>query len=49
MLPCVQADVRSELDQKKGFMQGYDKEGRPVCIVDVRHHKPGDIEVRQGM
>ena len=40
--------MRSELDQGKSFMQGNDKEGRPVCLVDVRHHKPGDVEVRAG-
>ncbi|GFR53266.1 hypothetical protein Agub_g16048 [Astrephomene gubernaculifera] len=42
---CIsEEDVRDDLEQDKGFLPGYDKEGRPVCVVIVSRHQAKDAE-----
>jgi hypothetical protein len=35
------ADFMSQIRMGKSFLHGTDKEGRPICFVRVRLHKPG--------
>ncbi|UNI17296.1 phosphatidylinositol transfer protein csr1 [Purpureocillium takamizusanense] len=35
-------DFMAQLRMGKSFLHGTDKEGRPICIVRVRLHKPGE-------
>ncbi|PNH03389.1 hypothetical protein TSOC_010552 [Tetrabaena socialis] len=38
-------EVMEDLSQNKAFMPGYDKTGRPLCVVVVRRHHIKDAEV----
>ncbi|KAJ6439955.1 phosphatidylinositol transfer protein CSR1 [Purpureocillium lavendulum] len=35
-------DFMSQLRMGKSFLHGTDKQGRPICVVRVRLHKPGE-------
>lgn len=35
-------DFMSQLRLGKSYVHGLDKDGRPICFVRVRLHKPGD-------
>lgn len=39
-------DFLQQLKLGKSFLHGTDKEGRPICVVRVRLHKPGDQSER---
>ena len=39
-------DFLQQLKLGKSFLHGTDKEGRPICVVRVRLHKPGEQSER---
>ncbi|GIL65657.1 hypothetical protein Vafri_19234 [Volvox africanus] len=38
-------EIQEELDQNKAFLPGFDKSGRPFCIVIVSRHQVKDAEM----
>jgi len=36
------SDFMAQLRMGKSFLHGTDKEGRPICVVRVRLHRPGE-------
>lgn len=38
------SEISNELDQKKVFMQGVDKIGRPIVVALGAKHKPNKLE-----
>jgi hypothetical protein len=40
---AAQSEIQADLDQNKAFLPGYDRVGRPLCIVVVNRHKQLDF------